>query len=91
VSEGERRVSEGGMSRGAQLGGLSAGRTIRLTRLRPAMDLNVWGHHHGLSMGSHHAVDNLTGANPGTENVTYGFLRVLLSIPSQPRPYSVLA
>ena len=31
------------------------------------MDLNVWGHHHSLSMGGHHAVDDLAGANPGIE------------------------
>jgi|SRR5271155_1823146 len=35
------------------------------------MDLNVWEHHHSLSMGGHHAVDDLAGANPGIENVTY--------------------
>src|ERR1700730_11765931 len=33
------------------------------------MDLNVWGHHHSLSMGGHHAVDDLAGANPGIENI----------------------
>ena len=54
------------------------------------MDLNVWGHHYGLPMGRHHAIDGLASANPGTENVTYGFPRVLLSIPLQQHLYSVL-
>jgi hypothetical protein len=31
-------------------------------------------------MGGHYAVDDLAGANPGIENVTYGFPRALLSI-----------
>ena len=35
------------------------------------MDLNVWGHH---------AVDDLAGANPGIENVTYDFPPALLSV-----------
>ena len=37
------------------------------------MDVNVWGHHYSLSMGCQHAVNDLVGANPGTENVMYDF------------------
>jgi hypothetical protein len=45
----------------------------------------MYGGHHGLSMDSHHALDDLAGTNLGIENVIYSFPRVLLSTPPQPR------
>jgi hypothetical protein len=56
------------------------------------MDVNVWENTTpACPMGSYHAIDDLAGANLGIETVAYGFYRVLLSIPPQPRLDSVLA